>query len=99
MSVGYYTPYSNGPAPTDRVAMGNSKAWFETSGSLFSTNYSNYAYTLADTWADYQTIAESRGISFYPDMTWTDIAVNFPTYRTRVIVKRLALLLGIPFHL
>jgi hypothetical protein len=85
--------------PTDRIAMGNDKAWFVLYGGLFSVSNANYATSLAETWVQYQAIATSRGITFYPDMTYTDIAVTYPYYRTRVIVKRLALILGIPFHL
>jgi uncharacterized membrane-anchored protein len=95
MSVGYYTPYTNGPTPSDRVSAGNSKSYFNS--GLFTTG--SLGYTMGDLWVEYQAIARARGIVFYPDMTELDISTNYSYYKTRVLVQRLALILGIPFWL
>jgi acyl-CoA synthetase (AMP-forming)/AMP-acid ligase II len=95
MSVGYYTPYTNGPTPSDRISAGNTKSHFVsgiyTSGSL--------GLTMGVLWMEYQAIARARGIIFYPDMTELDISTNYSYYKTRVLVQRLAYILGIPFWL
>jgi hypothetical protein len=97
MSVGYYTPYTNGPTPSDRVSAGNNKSYFNTTGAIFTG--SAYGPTLGALWTEYQAIAQARGIDFYSDMTELDISTNYPYYKTRILVIRLALILGIPFWL
>jgi hypothetical protein len=97
MSVGYYTPYTNGPTPTDRISAGNNKSYFVGNGNIYTNG--TYGATLGALWVEYQAIAQARGIVFYPDITELDISTNYAYYKTRVLVKRLALILGIPFWL
>jgi hypothetical protein len=96
MSVGYYTPFTNGPTPSDRISEGNDKAHFTT---IYGRDGGAYGATLGALWLEYQSVAQSRGIVFYPDMTELDISTNYPYYKSRVLVQRLALILGIPFWL
>jgi acyl-CoA synthetase (AMP-forming)/AMP-acid ligase II len=95
MSVGYYTPFTNGPTPSDRISAGNDKSHF-VSGILTSGSYS---LTMGILWTEYQAIAQSRGIIFYPDVTELDISTNYTYYKALPLLKRLALILGIPFWL
>lgn len=93
MSIGNYTPFGNGPIPLDKISLGNTRAYFL---ALFTDG--TYNSSLGTTWVELQSIAQRRGISFYPDVTESDVAVTWPA-KGSILVHRLADILGIPFWL
>jgi hypothetical protein len=87
-----YKHYVNGPEPLDRVAAGNSRAY------VLSTLFpSTFQTILGEMWVEMQGMAQSRGITFYPDVTELDITTTFGWVISKTLVRRLAEILNVPF--
>jgi hypothetical protein len=86
-----YKHYVNGPEPLDRIAAGNSRAYF------LSLHPITFPTTMGEVWVELQTIAQSRGITFYPDVTELDISTNFGWFKGQTLVRRLSEMLNVPF--